>query len=49
VAVVLPVALFGVAATSAGDDGSGNDPYAHTVTVGRDGALYIGADGFQPL
>jgi hypothetical protein len=48
-AVVLPVALFGVAATSAGDDGSGSQPYAHTVTVGKDGALYIGADGFQPL
>ncbi|GIE30849.1 hypothetical protein Ait01nite_038940 [Actinoplanes italicus] len=41
-AVVLPVALFGVAATS-DTDASGPKPLAHTVMTGDDGALYLGA------
>jgi hypothetical protein len=40
-AVVLPVALFGVAATSS-DDQQERTPYASTVTVGADGNLYLG-------
>ncbi|MEU4626536.1 hypothetical protein AB0G04_41965 [Actinoplanes sp. NPDC023801] len=43
-AVVLPVALFGVAATSS-DEPRESSPSARVVTVGGDGGLYLGAVG----